>query len=473
MDAIDASVAAYRIVFSPDGQARITGRGDSVTLDQRYYIGDKVIAHTFASRIPADLADLVDVALAVYLADRLAPRRAPSADRYHLHWNRHLHLTLPVRDVWRWRDTLVQTRLRDVLALLTEDTWEFDFVPRPGERRIAEMQEYLFPDRPTAPLAVALFSGGLDSLAGLCHQLAARPDQSFVLFCGGTSQRAIGAQRDLTRSLPIRLKRSITPVVVPFGLRQRGRRQYDGDERTQRSRAFAFQCLGAVTAVLAGGDALEIYEHGIGALNLPYTAAQLGAQSTRATDPRVLAAMGDFVSLAIDRPFAFRLPFLTLTKAELCSSVRGVGLEDLIRRTFSCDGFPQRVAGRSQCGLCTSCLLRRQALHAAGLKEHDALDSYVHDVLAEEHSVPSAKLYPLRAMLDQVETLRRALNGPDPWADLSRAYPQLVDVVACLANPSNPLRSAEQQIVDLYRHYCDEWQHFPVRRAGDGAARAA
>jgi hypothetical protein len=473
MNVIDANAAAYRIAFSADGQAQIAGRGGVATPDQRFYIGDKVIAHAFATRIPAYLADLVDVALAVYLADRLAPRRAPSADRYHLHWNRYLHLTLPVRDVRRWRDPLLQTRLRDVLALLTEDAWEFDFVPRSGQRRIAEMQGYLFPNRPQAPLSAALFSGGLDSLAGLCHQLAVRPDHSFVLFCGGTSQRSIGVQRTLASVLPIRLKRSITPVVVPFGLRQRGKRQYDGDERTQRSRAFAFQCLGAATAALAGGEELEIYEHGIGALNLPYTAAQLGTQSTRATDPRVLAAMGDFVSLAIDQPFAFRLPFFAFTKAELCASVRDASLVDLIRRTFSCDGFPQRVAGRPQCGLCTSCLLRRQALHAAELADHDARDSYVADVLAEEGRLTAAKSYPLRAMLDQVDTLRRALDESDPWSSLSRAYPQLLEVASCLAATGLTRADTERRIVDLYRRYCDEWRHFPVRRAGSIAAHAA
>lgn len=473
MSADAASATPYRIAFSADGHAEVAGRAGVAIPDQCYYVGDRAIAYAFATRIPAHLADLVDVALAVYLADRLAPRRPASADRYHLHWNRRLHLILPVRDVRRWCDPVLQSRLRNVLALLTEDAWEFDFVPRSGERRIAEMQEYLFPSRPVPPLSVALFSGGLDSLAGLCHRLVARPDDSFVLFAGGTNRRIIGVQRSLTEELHERLGRDIVPVVVPFGLRRRGKRQYDGDERTQRTRGFVFQCMGAATALLAGSSELEVYEHGIGALNLPYTAAQLGAQSTRTTDPRVLAAMADFVSLAIDRPFSFRLPFLALTKAELCANLRDVGLVDLIRHTFSCDGFPQRVAGRPQCGLCTSCLLRRQALHAAGLEGHDARESYVHDVLAGDGCLPSAKLYPLRAMLDQMATLRRALDEQDSWASLSWAYPQLLDVASCLAAPDPARANVERQLVELYRRYCDEWRRFPVRDADDVVSRAA
>lgn len=249
-------------------------------------------------------------------------------------------------------------------------------------------------------------------------------------------------------------------VVAPFGLRQRSKRRYDGDERTQRTRAFVFRCMGAGTAVLADSSELEIYEHGI------------GTQSTRANDPRVLAAMADFVSLAIDRPFAFRLPFLGLTKAELAAGVQHPGFGELIRRIFSCDGFPQRVIGHPQCGLCTSCVLRRQALHAAGLAEYDARDSYVSDVLAEESCLPAAKLCPLRSMLDQVNTLRRALAGPEPWANLSRAFPQLLEVASCLAAPGGARADIERQIVDLYRRYCDEWRHFPVQRAGT-STRAA
>ncbi len=469
---ITSPAAAYHIAFAADGCAHVEGDNTSAKLDQRYFIGDRVIAHAFSARIPAMLADLVDVALAVYLGDRLVPRRPRDADRYHLHWNRRLRLTIPVRDPGRWRAPALQARLRAVLAILTEDDWAFDFVPKTGPGRPAELQEYLFAARPDGPITAALFSGGLDSFAGLCHQLAARPGDHFVLFCGGTNRRALGMQRALTAALPLTTGRSITSMIVPFGLRRRGPRGYDGDERTQRARGFVFQCLGAATALQAGVRDLAIYEPGIGALNLPYTAAQLGAQSTRATDPRVLAAMGDFISAAVGRPFHLRLPFFGLTKAELCASVREVGLAGHIRDTFSCDGFPQRVAGRPQCGICTSCLLRRQALHVAGLADYDSWEGYRTNVFGTE-PVASARLHAWRAMHDQVAVLRLALADPDPWHGLCFAFPQLLEVAACLTEPGPARTALTRRIVALYRRYCDEWRELPTRHGGARAIRAA
>ena len=472
-DSAHGDMASYRIAFTDDGRAHMDAAGGPVRVDTLYRVGDDVIARAFGARLPQELADLIDVALAVYVADRLSRRRPPGADRYQLHWGRRFELRLPVRDPDRWRDAALGGRLREALALFTEDDWRFDFVPRSSHRRAAETQEFLFPTQPSAPGTVALFSGGLDSLAGLGSELLGRARDSFVLVCGGTNLRTMGVQRELAQALRLRLGRDITPLIVPFGLRQRGGRQYDGDERTQRSRGFVFQALGAVVAIMAGADSLAVYEHGVGAINLPYTAAQLGAQSTRAAHPLALSAMGDFIALATGRRLVFRLPAHFVTKGQLCGSLPELGLADLIGRTVSCDGFPQRVAGRPQCGLCTSCLLRRQALHAAGLAEHDAPGGYVHDVLDPALQLPPAKLYPLRAMLDQVGALRRALDRPEPWRALSRAYPQLVEIAASAATAIESPAAVEARLVGLYRRYCAEWDDFPVRLSARTMSPAA
>ncbi|WP_160163213.1 7-cyano-7-deazaguanine synthase [Nitrolancea hollandica] len=309
----------------------------------------------------------------------------------------------------------------------------------------------------------ALFSGGLDSLAGLCREFIDCPPESVVLLCGGTNGRTVAVQRRLIAALRTRLGKTIIPVIVPFGLRQRGS-QYDGDERTQRTRGFVYQTLGAVTAIMAGADSLAVYEPGVGAINLAYTTAQLGTQSARACHPQAVAAMGDLIRMAVGKPFKIRLPFPFFTKAQLCTSLPELGLSDLVEYTVSCDGFPQRVPGRVQCGLCTSCLLRRQAVFASGLMEYDATAAYVNDVFDPMVPLPQAKLYPLRAMLDQVETLQHTLDCAEPWKMLSRRYPQLLEVAVALSATGRQLTDIESQIVDLYRRYCSEWEGFPPRR---------
>jgi hypothetical protein len=422
------------------------------------------------------MADLVDVSVAVYVADRLALRRPPSADKYEHHWQREMRLQIPVREPERWQDPALLEKLTDVLGFLTEDIWRFDFRPMPvGSRshRDSETLAYLFPFQAEPPVTVALFSGGLDSLAGLVADLAERPSGSVVVFSGLTNKRIGQVQRSLLDELALETGREAVAASARFGLHRRGRRAYDGDERTQRTRAFAFLALGAVTAIAAGGDELRVYENGIGAINLPYTDGQLGGQSTRAMHPSTIRKMSLFVRHVLARQFDIKMPFQFHTKGDLCRALDSVGLAPLAARTVSCDGFPQRVAGSPQCGICTSCLLRRQGLAAAGLGELDrAPGQYRCDVLDPNSPISSDNLYALRAMMDQAYRLRCALGRQRSWLELIRQFPTLLslpsDFVASAGPPDDPGR----RLADMYGRYCDEWTLF-ARCLGDSVATAA
>lgn len=449
----------YRFDFLPDGGI-VAGSGIHESLSPiRIHIDDLAIADTFHSCLPMDLADLIDVAIAVYVADRFSPRRSSSdAGR----WVRHIEIGVPVRDPDRWNDPTVTAALRDTLWLFTEDEWIIRFLPRTGEQRAAELQPPLFLMPRAGTTTVALFSGGLDSLAGLWRDANERPMENFVLVSASTNPRLTGVQRTLIDPVNDALRATVVPVGIPFGLHRNGE-SYDSDEPTQRSRGIIFLVLGAVTAMMAGTDELTIYENGVGAINLPYTAFQRGAQHTRATAPHALVAMQQFIRLATGRPLRIRLPFLFETKGSLCTHLGNSGIDGLADRTVSCDGFPLRVAGVSHCGVCTSCLLRRQALHAAGLAGSDRGGDYLWDVMDPTVSIPTRKWCPLRLMLDQVESLAHALASDKPWRALSRQFPDLIDAANAASALGYPADTVEERLVDLYRRYCDEWGAFPAR----------
>lgn len=356
---------SYQFKFTSDGRVYAADRTVPIGPESFYYVGDEKIMQMFGASLPSDLADFIDIVLAVYIADRLARRRQPRSDRYQLHWSRKIHICLPVRDPVHWQNDRLKSKLQQVLAFFTDDEWTFEFVDRRTDSHRSAVQARLFRIPMRLPAKAALFSGGLDSFAGLCRDLNSDEDGSIVLVCAGTNSRTINTQQKLLAAVRSKAKHEVVPVIVPFGLRGPDRR-HDHEERSQRSRGFVYQALGAVVGTLAGVDSLAIYENGIGSINLPYTAAQLGTQSSRATHPVALLAMGDLVTLATGRPFTFRLPFLLATKAQLCATFYESRYSSLISETVSCDGFPVRVVGHPQCGLCTSCLLRRQALHAAG-----------------------------------------------------------------------------------------------------------
>jgi hypothetical protein len=253
--------------------------------------------------------------------------------------------------------------------------------------------------------------------------------------------------------------RLIKGGTVPFGLHRNGT-GFDADEPTQRARGFVFLSLGTATALMAGASSLSVYENGLGAINLPYTAAQLGSQSTRATHPAALDAMGEVISLATERRLVLRLPFLGATKASLVSHLAQDGGAEFVADTISCDGFPQRVAGTPQCGACTSCVLRRLSIHGAGLAAYDGKGEYRFDVLGSVARIPDARWHHFRAMQQQVYRLQEALAQSSPWRGLSVAFPQLIEVASTETARRALGGDVESSLVDLYRRYCDEWWHF-------------
>lgn len=454
----------YHIRFTEDGHAIVESGPVSVHLDSRYMVEDTAITRAFGSTLSSELADLVDIALAVYVSDRMSRRQPHHANLFLLNWTRQFNLTIPVRDVRRWQNVELYQQLRRLLWFLTEDDWHIRFIERRGGYRLGESQQSLFPMPPEAPVTAALFSGGLDSLAGLYCELATHPQGSIVLFSVSTNSRIRAKQQQLAHFVRQRSGRDIIPVNVPLTL-WRGERRYHDDEPTQRSRGFLFGVLGAVTAIVADINSIASYENGTGAVNLPYTPAQLGTHSTRSAHPVALRQLSSLITKATAREFAFRAPFLYMTKAELCvlAAERGLGVD--IRNTVSCDGFPRRLPGGPQCGVCTSCLLRRQALYASGLAQFDAEEQYAIDVFSPGRPVSNDRIRPLRMMLAQVDSFLHAMTCVDPWRGLVQHYPQLWEVAVELQSQGQDSESVRHGLMDLYRRYCDEWELFPLVQA--------
>ncbi len=455
-----AKPASYQFVFDGNNQVRFAVGDDQLGPYLRFTVGDYALTTAFGVALPPELADLIDVAVAVYIVDRLAARRPVHADLYHLYWTRHIRVQIPLRVPSLWINTELGKHLHRLLRFLTEDLWDFDFSTRSGRPRPSETMRHMLQTPLTEPVTVGLFSGGLDSLAGACRELLNPPGGTFFLFSGRTNFRMGAHQELLSQQLRLKTHRDVRPLVVEFGLRDRGGKQ-DEDEPSQRSRGFVFPVLAAVAALLAGAGEIQVYEPGVGAINLPYTEAQLGAQATRATDPRTLLALSEFISMAAGRPFSVRAPFLFATKAELCQSIVVLGVSDLAKETVSCDSVSLRVKGHTHCGLCTSCLLRRQGLDGAGLGDLDRkCGIYKDDLLAGPGAVQFKKLYYLRAMDLQARKLEYALATANPWQELGRTYPQLVEIAFALAGTGRPMQAVGNDIVDLYRRYCMEWARF-------------
>lgn len=461
-----AHPATYDIVSSDQGEVHCRSDGAVATLTSRTYVNDLPLADAFGDVVPPDCADLIDVAVAVYVADRLCRRHPRSAPRAAPLWQRRMHVEVPVREPERWSGDGLGEKLAVLLGDLTDDWWSFTFVPRRAETtRQSESQRSLFLEQPSRPASAALFSGGLDSLAGLVARLAGNPAETVVVFCGRTNKRIGVPQRALLAQVGRQFAHRVRPVAVGFGLNGRRKGAFDGEETSQRTRGFVFQAFGAVTAKMAGLHSLDVFENGVGAINLPYTDAQLGSQATRATHPSTLKRMSALLSSVFGAPFTVALPYAFATKGELCDALRDAGLGCLARRSVSCDGYPQRNRRANQCGVCPSCVLRRQSLHHAGLLSDDPKTLYLHDVYDSSASDAFQRRFSLRAMGGQVHHLRRALTSAHPWEALAVLYPDLEEAADALTNQEGGA-AVRDALVALYRRYCEEWGAFAASTAG-------
>jgi hypothetical protein len=426
---------------------------------QAYYVGKDRLWLPFGSELSPLLEDLVDLAVAVYVTDRLIRRRRLKEEGGLR--QRNIRLAVPVAEPNRWNRHEVLERLSEVLGFLTEDIWEFSFYPRNATRGRKPFQHALFP--PKAPTQAALFSGGLDSLAGLAIHLADKKAESMVAFTCATNPRLLRKQRMLLECLIKSSPTRLIPVILSLRLHQKSN-EYNFNERSQRGRAFLYCIAGAVTSLMAGANELLVFENGVGAINLPISDAQLGVQSSRATHPLAIWKIERFLQSLLETHLHIRLPYLFSTKAQMCERFACTPFRSLAIQSVSCDGFPRRSLGPEQCGICTSCLLRRQALLVSDNEADRLKGLYRYDVVGNMKSIPVEKLAPWWDMLEQVDRIERAVTSRTPWEDLTIEYPELREILSIAMARGEP--SGRQNLIELYKSYCAEWHKFPTYPEG-------
>jgi hypothetical protein len=393
--------------------------------------------------------DLIELVAAIHLIDRAEAR--PRGKKPGDSWSRHIHLTMGVREPQWWAADALHDELIALLRSLTDDAWVIEFVPRLAAARPAECVQFLFQSAPAGD-AVALFSGGLDSLAGLAADVAG--DVSPLALSVETNSRLAKSQRDVLDSFNQGTGSTIMRVPIELHLKSA-----PAIERSQRARGFGFLALGATLAALARLESVHVYENGIGAINLPYTSAQTGAHGTRAMRPETLEAAQRLFSKVLDHHLIIVNRSQYLTKAEMCRALPDA-LHAAVALTESCDTAFSYRGRTSSCGRCTSCLLRRQAMVCAGMSDLDPSSRYRLDAFGSSPGT-AEDLYCLRAMLSQASRLQRAIGtgSASAWPGLVHEFPDLVRAVKSLraALGGQP----ESAVTDMLRRYVSEWAAVP------------
>lgn len=457
------SIPKYLLCF--DSNKRIINISSSPTkspVSSHHFKFDTHYYHAPLSNDLSDrLVDLVDIAGFVYFADRIALRK-PHNKEFHVwqNWKRDLKLVVPVRDLDFWNCPEIKEQLSFVLYFLTEDQWVFDFEKLHNDR-INSQLEFPFYRKLSEDIFISLFSGGLDSFAGTVSLLNEERYPHTFLVSLVTNKRMYSTQKRLIESMKRELNLSI--VHVPIRLHFSKRSIPDNlEEKTQRSRGFLFNVLGSVFAIHAGKNVLHLFENGIGALNLPMVDFQIGVDNTKAVHPLFLYHLSNLLSKVSGQDFHIVNLAQWLTKCELCKKLEEASLRNEIPTTVSCDGsFSRRKRKKPQCGICTSCLLRRQALLAAELAELDAKSNYQFDIRNVQSIKDPNRLFYLNAMRNQTKTISECLSKEDSWLSLCKAYPELEELRLKLGNSSElTMAEIQKNIFHLFACYSKEWTLF-------------
>ena len=440
-----------------------TTGADRLDAGRGYWLDGTAVSRTVFESLPARSADLLEVALAAYTADRLTKRFFKNEAS----GQRKFQIRMAVREPDVWNDDIVSDNLRQFLNWVSGDDWSFEFIKRKSDFTLAESETYLFGVPLQEPVSVSLFSGGLDSLAGLAQNALQRPAGTCVLVSGITNNRPLGAQKTQIRRIKAALKHrqvnrrpDVRHVAVRFGIDNPLDKP---EEKSQRTRSVVFLALGTATAFQADTDTLFVYENGLGALNLPLNESQLGVDNYRGVHPRSLRMASELFDKVLGRKIQIENPCLFVTKAEMCEHLKPARLVEAIADTVSCDGYPIRVTGQHQCGYCTSCILRRMSIHAAGLGRYDRADGYRHDVLSKETTLNQKQIYGLATTAYQVDKLRRCLVSQHPWKSLTSEFPKLAVTFAELAHHKGlPQSDVVNRFLRLFDSYVREWDSFPA-----------
>jgi Queuosine biosynthesis protein QueC len=338
------------------------------------------ISKRMLTNLPSLVIDLLELAAYVYSADWATSRGGEASRGMGAEWRRRFRFVIPVRRPELWSSPPVLDALSETLGFLTDDEYQFEFEEHRGSP--PPVQEYLeLGDEAAArfePDEVILFSGGLDSLAGVVDVVLGQSKRA-ALVSHHSADKMLARQKQLAATL-----REIAPgrlLHFPVLLRKRGSLS---KEYTLRSRSFVYASLGAAVGRMLGKHRILMCENGIVSLNLPIARQLVGARSSRTTHPKALACFSMLFEMLFGESTCVDNPFFWKTKAEVVKVVGDHGCSHLLASTISCSRVHQMSKEQPHCGECSQCIDRRFGVLGAGLETEDPEGQYRLKLLVDQ-----------------------------------------------------------------------------------------
>jgi|AntDeeMetagen681_2_1112603.scaffolds.fasta_scaffold02463_5 hypothetical protein len=297
----------------------------------------------FGGKLPDDVLDLVEIAVATFGVDRYLKREViagPEIDDEDARINtRSIIIRIPV-----FTPELTTPRAEELLSTMvshmTYDIIQFNCVEHP---KTGSHTSGAFDTPTTGTEAVSLFSDGLDSAGGVNQNQAENIDSKYVSLNYGSG---LGSRHEELQRLL-----DVSPHV--FNL------NYDGDtnEYTTFSRGFLHWVFAAATAVAYRSPEIRAFETGLMAR---FAILNEGWHTTRTVSPIAVNLFNTLLTEVLNWNTAVRNPFLTDTKREV---VNRISTEEVVQTAVSCPHHGrQGQFDLDNCGQCVPCIIRNTAI---------------------------------------------------------------------------------------------------------------
>jgi 7-cyano-7-deazaguanine synthase in queuosine biosynthesis len=356
-------------------------------------------------QIPDSARDVLDLAEAVYIADRCTERTDKGTSSLRV-----IRITVPLRRPELFREA----ELSELMRCLSLDSVSFNIVKRKREKN---------PNTPSSQSydndLVCLVSGGVDSFGGLVD--ACKNDMDPVAISHYTSDSTIPSR--VVESTRSNYDVSIPHMKIGTLTNKGGSLSSLDKEPSMRLRSFLYLSLGAATAMTLDIDKIVMAENGIMSPGIPFSPARIGPFTTRTAHPVYMKAFQDWFSrvgqchIRISNPFEYR------TKAEVLSLIEKEHMELTLGKTSSCFKLQwARRKGKGHCGYCVPCIIRRSAFLTQGIEDSDDSRGYFHDCYNFDGLPESGKV----DMMDLTTFARNMSQGSQ--ASLVLRYVDLLDL---------------------------------------------
>jgi 7-cyano-7-deazaguanine synthase in queuosine biosynthesis len=326
------------------------------------------------------IIDLLEIASYVYAADRKVSRGKRDSIKNDA-WARIFEFNIPVRDPDFWNSMKIKTSLSSALAFMTGDRcYKFHFEEYKSDPILSGHQPLLFSDE-YVPIEEAgntdiiLFSGGLDSLAGVIERLNSYPSRKVCLVSHNANTSTINTQKRLVAALQEKYGQE---RIKHYKFESHFMNYEKCMEETQRTRMFLYSAIAFSISHCYNKKEIYIFENGITSINIPKQADVFHARASRTTHPKTIGLLNNFYSFLNDK-FVIQMPYMMKTKGDILKVFIDYSETNIIPSSVSCSRTRSKPTAYTHCGCCSQCIERRFAIYYENLE--DIFDYYESDFI--------------------------------------------------------------------------------------------